>query len=115
MTHQMKLNPWAFEQISNKVKTYEIRLYDEKRKDLKIGDKIEFLELPLLKNKLKAKVLNLLLADSFEELFTMFDPVLAGWESEDSPKKCSEDMSKYYPKEDQDHYGVVAIEIELSR
>lgn len=111
----MKLNHWAFEQISNGSKTYEIRLYDEKRREIEVGDNIVFSELPLLENKVEVKVFNILIADSFEKLFTMFDPVLAGWKEEDSPTKCSTDMSKYYSKEDQQKYGVVAIEIELNK
>ena len=44
MNHQIKLNTLAFEQISNKSKTYEIRLYDEKRRKIKVGDKIEVIQ-----------------------------------------------------------------------
>ncbi len=115
MTHEMKLNASAFTQIFSGSKTYEIRLYDQKRRKVEIGDRIIFSELPLLENRLEVKVLNLLTAESFEELFTMFDPVLAGWEPSDSPIKCAHDMSKYYSIEDQKKYGVIAIEIELNK
>jgi ASC-1-like (ASCH) protein len=111
----MKLNTWAFEQISNGSKTYEIRLYDEKRRKIKVGDKIVFSEFPLLENKIEVNVLNLIIADNFEELFTKFNPVLAGWKEEDSPRKCAKDMSKYYSREYQESFGVVAIEIRLKK
>ncbi len=112
MVHQMKLNTLPFKQISNGSKVFEIRLYDEKRQRIKVGERIIFLERPLLENKIEVKVLNLVIADNFEELFTMFDPVLAGWEKNDSPNKCADEMSKYYSKEEQNNYGVLAIEIE---
>lgn len=114
MIHQMKLNSWAFNQISNGSKKYEVRLYDEKRRKIKAGDKIVFSELPTLENKIEVEVLNLVVANSFIQLFEMFNPVLAGWKEGDSSNKCAEDMSKYYTTEDQKKYGVVAIEIELN-
>jgi len=110
----MKLNPLAFDQISNGAKTYEIRLYDKKRRKMKVGDKIVFSKLPTLESKIEVSVLNLVAANSFVELFGMFNPVFAGWKEEDSPDKCAEDMSKYYSVEDQKKYRVVAIEIELN-
>ncbi len=42
MLHTMKLNPKPFAQIQQGTKTIEIRLYDEKRRLLKVGDKIVF-------------------------------------------------------------------------
>jgi len=111
----MKLNPLAFQQISNGSAKYEIRLYDEKRRKLKVGDKILFSELPLLENKIEVEIVNLIIANNFEGLFAKSDPVLAGWETSDTPMKCAKDMSKYYSEEDQEKYGVVAIEVELGK
>jgi ASC-1-like (ASCH) protein len=42
MLHQMKLQPNPFEQIKNGSKTLELRLNDEKRQLIKVGDEIEF-------------------------------------------------------------------------
>ena len=41
MIHKMKLNESPFERIKNGTKTIEFRLYDDKRKKVKIGDEIE--------------------------------------------------------------------------
>ena len=38
----MKLNESPFDRIKNGTKTIEFRLYDDKRKQIKVGDKIEF-------------------------------------------------------------------------
>ena len=40
MLYKMKLNKSPFERIKNGTKTIEFRLYDEKRKQIKVGDKI---------------------------------------------------------------------------
>jgi len=42
MLHQMKLQPSPFEKIKNGSKTIEVRLNDEKRQLLKVGDEIQF-------------------------------------------------------------------------
>ena len=52
MLHKMKLNEGPFERIKNGTKTIEFRLYDEKRQQIKVGDKIEFSKLPDLQEKL---------------------------------------------------------------
>ena len=46
MIHEMSLNPAPFEKIKNGEKSIEIRLYDEKRRGVKIGDIIIFSKLP---------------------------------------------------------------------
>ena len=69
MLHQMKLKESPFERIKNGTKTIEFRLYDEKRKQIKIGDKIEFSKLPELEEKIVVEVLDLYKNVSFKELF----------------------------------------------
>lgn len=40
MIHKMKLNESPFDKIKNGTKTVEFRLYDDKRKQIKVGDNI---------------------------------------------------------------------------
>ena len=42
MRYQMKLRSQPFEKIRSGRKTFELRLYDEKRQRIKVGDEIEF-------------------------------------------------------------------------
>ena len=72
MLHQMKLFENPFEKIKNGTKTIEFRLYDEKRQNLRVGDKIEFSKLPDLKEKITVKVLGLYSSKKFKELFERF-------------------------------------------
>ena len=45
MIHEMKLQPEYFNFILNGTKRIEIRLNDEKRQNIKLGDKIKFLKI----------------------------------------------------------------------
>lgn len=69
MLHKMKLKESPFERIKDGTKTVEFRLYDKKRRKIKIGDKIEFSKLPDLKETILVDVLDLYREDSFEKLF----------------------------------------------
>ena len=42
MRYQMKLRSQPFEMIRSGKKTFELRLYDEKRQQIKVDDEIEF-------------------------------------------------------------------------
>ena len=73
MIHEMKLQPKYYNYILNGTKRIELRLFDEKRQKIKIGDTIKFLKEPDLKESFFVKVVGLLQYNSFEELFNDFD------------------------------------------
>ena len=105
MLHKMKLNEDPFERIKNGTKTIEFRLYDEKRQQIKIGDKIEFSKLPDLKEKLTVEVVDLYQEDTFENLFRRL------YSDEEEIKKKSNSMYQYYSPEKEREYGVIGIKI----
>ena len=107
MLHKMKLNESPFERIKNGTKTIEFRLYDEKRQQIKIGDKIEFSKLPNLKEKLLVDVVELYREDTFENLFRKLIS------NEEEIKRKTEAMHQYYSTEKEKEYGVLGIEISL--
>ena len=51
MKHTVKIQPAYYNYILHGIKHIEIRLNDEKRKQIKIGDTIKFLKEPDLKNE----------------------------------------------------------------
>lgn len=108
MKYNMKLNNEPFNLIKNGTKTVELRLNDEKRKLLNIGDEIEFTN-TTNGEKLLVEILNLYRYNSFEELYKHFDKVEIGYNKDDiaEPK----DMEAYYSKEEQNKYGVLGIKI----
>lgn len=72
MKHEMKLNNEPFECIKNGTKTIELRLNDEKRKLLTVGDYIEFTN-RVTNEKLLVEVIDLFKYNSFEELYKHFN------------------------------------------
>ena len=110
MNHEMNLHDAPFNLIKNRTKTIELRLNDERRKDLKSGDTITFTNRSTLET-LKVKVLNVYKYDNFTELYKHHDKVSMGYSINDIPNP--HDMDIYYTKEHQALYGVIAIEIEV--
>lgn len=110
MVHSMHLNHQPFIKIQDGTKTIEMRLNDEKRQQIKVGDQIQFDDRST--NELcVVKVVNLHHFSSFQELYKKFDKEVLGYEKEEVAKP--EDMEQYYPKEEQEKYGVVGIEVKL--
>ena len=68
-THVMHLSEDMFEAVKAGTKTVEIRLFDEKRKLVDIGDFIEFRNLKNEEERVKRRVADLFIESSFEELF----------------------------------------------
>ena len=112
MEHEMKLQPEYYNFIVNGTKRIEIRLYDEKRQQIKIGDIIEFLKEPELNESFNAKVVGLLRYNSFEEMFKDFDISILSDDSMTKDELISV-LEQFYTKEKQEKYGVLGIRIEL--
>ena len=110
-TVNMKLQSEPFEKIACGKKKVEMRLFDEKRKKLNVGDRIIFTEQGFEQNKIRVKITNLNKFSSFDELYNFYkDKTLLGYEDGQTAKP--EDMEKYYTKQEQKD-GVLAIEFEL--
>jgi ASC-1-like (ASCH) protein len=109
MNHQMKLNPKAFDLIQAGKKDLEVRLYDEKRKQLAVGDTITFYKLPEKVETITKKVIGLVIFANFVDLFKNVDGTRAGWEAGVLPEKMAEHMRKFYSQEQQDEFGVLGI------
>ena len=108
MIHEMRLHNSPFKLIKNGTKTIELRLNDEKRRLIKVGDIIRFTNRVTLE-ELDAEVINLYSYPSFEELYKHFDKVSMGYKEDEEANP--DDMGQYYTKENQEKYGVIAIEI----
>ena len=109
----MKLNPAPFERIKSGQKTIELRLYDEKRQLVNIGDEIVFTN-TITGETLQTKVLKLHRFDSFADLYKSLPLLKCGYTSENVADAKSENMEKYYSVEAQKRYGVLGIEIIIS-
>ena len=114
MKYIMKLNPKYFEYMKNGTKRVEIRLNDEKRKDLKIGDEIIFQKEPELKEELYTQIVSLNIKRNFKELIEELDVSEYADESE-SEEEFLNDLYKFYTKEQEEKYGVVGIQIKIRK
>ena len=108
MTHKMRLVDFAFRKMQEGEKTIEIRLNDEKRRLIKIGDIIEFEHIDT-GEILKTEVINLYKFDTFQELFDTFEHTKLGISDNDDASI----MNNFYTKEDQEKYKALGIEIKL--
>ena len=113
-THQMKLHASPFEKIKSGEKTIELRLLDEKRQQIKAGDRIVFTNTDTGET-IDATVAKLHCFESFEALYRSLPLLKCGYTAEDIGSAHPSDMEAYYSAEQQKKYGVVGIELIPSR
>lgn len=110
MTHEMKLYEDNFKALITGEKTREYRLYDEKRRLIKVGDNILFKKLPLLDEEYLTIVEKI-------EIFSNWYDCYATYFDEDfkNDYKTIDDVVEdtyrggYYTKEESDKYGCCCI------
>ena len=110
MIHEMRLHDAPFKLIQAGTKTIELRLFDEKRQQIQVGDEIIFKN-RVTEEELSTKVIAMHIYSSFADLYWDYDKVSLGYGKDEEAKP--EDMELYYSKEEQEKYGVVGIEIQL--
>ncbi|MGN0919639.1 MAG: ASCH domain-containing protein [Alphaproteobacteria bacterium] len=110
MMHTMKVKTQYYRLLKTGKKTVELRLFDEKRQKIKIGDTICFSDLSDATDTFEAKVVALYPADSFEALCTQITPAQAGFESQEELLSV---LAAFYPPEAQKEFGVLGIEISV--
>ena len=109
----MRLNSRPFEMIKNGNKTIELRLYDEKRRAIRIGDEIEFIHVDNDNKKIQCIVENTFIFASFKELYKTLPLDKCGYMETELDGAAYTDMEAYYTIEQQRKYGVVGIKIKL--
>ncbi len=114
MTHNMKLHASPFERIKSGKKTIELRLFDEKRQQIKIGDEIIFMN-SSTGETLSATVVKLHVFKDFAQLYKALPLLQCGYTAENVDKATPADMEEYYSLAEQSKYGVVGIELSLSK
>ena len=108
----MNLQPGPFEWIRSGTKKYELRLWDEKRRALNIGDTIAF----WCDDKsatVRARVVGLVVAESFEKLFDIIPFKQCICDDSMGLTPQNNGMDKFYPVADQLANNVVGIKVEL--
>lgn len=114
MIYEMNLNASPFEKIASGSKTFELRLFDAKRRRIDIGDRIVFTNLDNPMKKIAVIVRSLHRYASFEDLFADIPIEKCGNSSTDTPDMAAAGMSKYYTADQILKYGVLGIEIVIT-
>lgn len=110
MIHEMKLNAAPFVAVKCGEKTVEMRLRDEKRAQIQLGDQIQFIHAET-GEVLLCRVTGLYPYDSFEQLYLHHDKISIGYKENEVANPA--DMLAYYPQEKISLYGVLGIGIEV--
>ena len=113
MTHYMNLKPTPFSLIARGLKTIELRLYDEKRKGIAVGDTLIFTNTDNSDEKLYCMVKCLHIFSSFAELYKSLPLDKCGYLPNEISNASPLDMNHYYSEDVQRECGVVGIEIKL--
>jgi len=114
MHHAMSLRPGPFGKIADGSKRYELRLLDEKRRQIRIGDTITF-TCTADKRTVDVKVVSLHPFASFAELYAELPLTECGYTEASAEAASPRDMEAYYPPEQQAQYGVLAIGVKRIR
>ena len=112
MIHYMNLHSRPFEMIAEGHKTIELRLLDEKRQKIAVGDTLVFTNTADPELQLRCIVKKLHRFANFAELYAALPMDRCGYLPHELAYARPEDMDLYYPPEKQAQYGVVGIAIE---
>lgn len=111
MLHEMKLQAIYFEKMRAGQKTFEVRLFDDKRKKIAVGDEIVFKKEPELAESLRMRVVGMEIFESFEEMAVTLPPRALGFDDK-SKAEIVETYHSFYSADDEKKFKVVAIKLE---
>ena len=100
MNHTMKLREIYFNKIKDGEKIYEVRLNDEKRKLISVGDTLTFLKEPEQTETLETIVEELLHFSSFEEMTNNLNAYDIGFDNEEK-QNIIDTYHSFYSIEDE--------------
>ncbi|AMC94137.1 hypothetical protein AOC36_09090 [Erysipelothrix larvae] len=109
MIIKMNLENDAYDMIRLGMKDVEMRINDEKRQLIEVGDTIIFTNLTT-RERFNATVTALTPFKSFKELFEAYEPTRLGYKKDEISDY--RDMYHYYAQEAIETYGALAIEIQ---
>ncbi len=113
MVHKMNLWDESFQKIKDKTKTIELRLLDEKRQRISIGDILIFQNSKNLTETISCLVKKLHIFDDFETLYAALPLDKCGYLPCEVSSASPKDMENYYSAEKLNRYQALGIEIEL--
>lgn len=113
MHHLMSLSDGPFERIKSGKETIEVRLFDKKRKGIRLGDTITFVRRSRRDESIVVEVIGLSRFRSFRDLFSTFDKSKFGYPDSFTLDDQIKSMRKFYSKKREKKLGVLALHIRL--
>ncbi|ANP70896.1 ASCH domain-containing protein [Clostridium tyrobutyricum] len=110
----MKLRSEEFSSVKYNNKIMEVRLNDEKRRKINVGDKIIFYRLPELTESVLVKVKRIYKFLTFKELYDRFPSSYFGYGNLDIYQILNKIYSIYSPRQEKEK-GVVAIMFQVEK
>ncbi|MCT4575434.1 MAG: ASCH domain-containing protein [Alphaproteobacteria bacterium] len=107
--HKIKVAPKYYDLVKSGKKKMILLLGNRKRKQIKIGDDIIFIDTK--KRKINKKVIDIKIDKSFKDLLTKIDVKKTGFKTS---KEVLEVLNKVFTQRKQEKYNVLAIEISES-
>ncbi len=108
--HKMSVKEKYYGLLKSGIKTIELRLLDDKRQKIKIGDVIEFSNASNTNEIFFAQVIDLYKAPDFETLCLKIAVQQVGFLSQDELLKS---LEEFYSIQQQKKFGVVGIEVKI--
>ena len=112
MIHSMNLHPQPYAMIASGEKTIELRLNDEKRKQIAVGHRIRFTNRET-DEQLTAEVIALHPFATFAQLYDSLPLEKCGYRKEELQTADAADMYAYYSPQQEEKYGVLGIELRV--
>lgn len=112
MIHKMRLKSEEFYNIKYNNKIIEVRLNDEKRKRIKVGDKIVFYKLPELSESILVTVEEIHTFLTFKQLYQMYPLHCFGYINQNIDEVLNKIYTIYSPEQERKN-GVIAIKFAL--
>ena len=84
-----------------------------RKKNAGLGRGLDAIFLENSLEKIVVEVVDILKFNSFIDLYANLSPLDIGYTKENAPYASPKDMEKYYTREEQNIYGVVAIKIRI--
>ncbi|MBP5404615.1 MAG: ASCH domain-containing protein [Clostridia bacterium] len=113
-TNVMHLDPRQFDLLKCGIKTVEVRLLDEKRKKIRVGDSIYFVRNSQRLQVLKTEVISIHTYASFDEVYSAFDATALGFRGA-TMMEYLETLYSIYSDEEEYECGVVAFQVKVTQ
>lgn len=108
----MHLADEYFDLIKSGEKIFEIRINDEKRQKIEVGDTILFKRQSNSLDGLVVKIIERRQFNSFKEMISRLDFNDIGMSGKD-PEEVLQLYQSFYSKDEEEKYGVVAFKLQL--